>query len=168
MIISIIAAMDQNRLIGSENDLPWHLPVDMKYFKETTLGHYVLTGRKNYESIPEKFRPLKGRTNLVVSNSKIQFPGAIMISNIEEGIEIASRAGEKELFIIGGGQVFKQSMYLANKLYITLIHHQFNGDVFFPEINWKQWNIISRKDVVPDENNKYACSFIVAERISVQ
>jgi len=140
----------------------------MKYFKETTLGHYVLTGRKNYESIPEKFRPLKGRTNLVVSNSKIQFPGAIMISNIEEGIEIASRAGEKELFIIGGGQVFKQSMYLANKLYITLIHHQFNGDVFFPEINWKQWNIISRKDVVPDENNKYACSFIVAERISVQ
>ncbi|HMU78423.1 MAG TPA: dihydrofolate reductase, partial [Bacteroidia bacterium] len=70
--------------------------------------------------------------------------------------------------IIGGGQVFKQSMYLANKLYITLIHHQFNGDVFFPEINWKQWNIISRKDVVPDENNKYACSFIVAERISVQ
>ncbi len=160
--------MDQNRLIGSENDLPWHLPVDMKYFKETTLGHYVLTGRKNYESIPEKFRPLKGRTNLVVSNSKIQFPGAIMISNIEEGIEIASRAGEKELFIIGGGQVFKQSMYLANKLYITLIHHQFNGDVFFPEINWKQWNIISRKDVVPDENNKYACSFIVAERISVQ
>jgi len=168
MIISIIAAMDQNRLIGSENDLPWHLPVDMKYFKETTLGHYVPTGRKNYESIPEKFRPLKGRTNLVVSNSKIQFPGAIMISNIEEGIEIASRAGEKELFIIGGGQVFKQSMYLANKLYITLIHHQFNGDVFFPEINWKQWNIISRKDVVPDENNKYACSFIVAERISVQ
>jgi len=168
MIISIIAAMDQNRLIGSENDLPWHLPVDMKYFKETTLGHYVLTGRKNYESIPEKFRPLKGRTNLVVSNSKIQFPGAIMISNIAEGIEIASRAGEKELFIIGGGQVFKQSMYLANKLYITLIHHQFNGDVFFPEINWKQWNIISRKDVVPDENNKYACSFIVAERISVQ
>ncbi len=168
MIISIIAAMDQNRLIGTENDLPWHLPVDMKYFKETTLGHYVLTGRKNYESIPEKFRPLKGRTNLVVSNSKIQFPGAIMISNIEEGIEIASRAGEKELFIIGGGQVFKQSMYLANKLYITLIHHQFNGDVFFPEINWKQWNIISRKDVVPDENNKYACSFIVAERISVQ
>lgn len=168
MIISIIAAMDQNRLIGSENDLPWHLPVDMKYFKETTLGHYVLTGRKNYESIPEKFRPLKGRTNLVVSNSKIQFPGAIMISNIEEGIEIARRAGEKELFIIGGGQVFKQSMYLANKLYITLIHHQFNGDVFFPEINWKQWNIISRKDVVPDENNKYACSFIVAERISVQ
>lgn len=160
--------MDQNRLIGSENDLPWHLPVDMKYFKETTLGHYVLTGRKNYESIPEKFRPLKGRTNLVVSNSKIQFPGAIMISNIEEGIEIARRAGEKELFIIGGGQVFKQSMYLANKLYITLIHHQFNGDVFFPEINWKQWNIISRKDVVPDENNKYACSFIVAERISVQ
>ena len=148
--------------------MPWHLPVDMKYFKETTLGHYVLTGRKNYESIPEKFRPLKGRTNLVVSNSKIQFPGAIMISNIEEGIEIASRAGEKELFIIGGGQVFKQSMYLANKLYITLIHHQFNGDVFFPEINWKQWNIISRKDVVPDENNKYACSFIVAERISVQ
>jgi len=134
--------------------------------------------RKNSESIPEKFRPLKGRTNLVVSNSKIQFPGAIMISNIEEGIEIASRAGEKELFIIGGGQVFKQSMYLANKLYITLIHHQFNGDVFFPEINngdvffpeinWKQWNIISRKDVVPDENNKYACSFIVAERISVQ
>lgn len=168
MIISIIAAMDQNRLIGSENDLPWHLPVDMKYFKETTLGHYVLTGRKNYESIPEKFRPLKGRTNLVVSNSKIQFPGAIMISNIEEGIEIARGAGEKELFIIGGGQVFKQSMYLANKLYITLIHHQFNGDVFFPEINWKQWNIISRKDVVPDENNKYACSFIVAERISVQ
>lgn len=160
--------MDQNRLIGSENDLPWHLPVDMKYFKETTLGHYVLTGRKNYESIPEKFRPLKGRTNLVVSNSKIQFPGAIMISNIEEGIEIARGAGEKELFIIGGGQVFKQSMYLANKLYITLIHHQFNGDVFFPEINWKQWNIISRKDVVPDENNKYACSFIVAERISVQ
>lgn len=87
--------MDQNRLIGSENDLPWHLPVDMKYFKETTLGHYVLTGRKNYESIPEKFRPLKGRTNLVVSNSKIQFPGAIMISNIEEGIEIASRAGRR-------------------------------------------------------------------------
>lgn len=159
--------MDQNRLIGSENDLPWHLPVDMKYFKETTLGHYVLTGRKNYESIPEKFRPLKGRTNLIVSNSKIQFPGAILVSSIEEGVEIARKAGEKELFIIGGGQVFKQSMHLANRLYVTLIHHQFNGDVFFPQINWEQWKIISRKDVVPDENNKYACTFIVAERISV-
>lgn len=167
MLVSIIAAMDQNRLIGSENDLPWHLPVDMKYFKETTLGHYVLTGRKNYESIPEKFRPLKGRTNLIVSNSKIQFPGAILVSSIEEGVEIARKAGEKELFIIGGGQVFKQSMHLANRLYVTLIHHQFNGDVFFPQINWEQWKIISRKDVVPDENNKYACTFIVAERISV-
>ena len=131
MLVSIIAAMDQNRLIGAENDLPWHLPVDMKYFKETTLGHYVLTGRKNYESIPEKFRPLKGRTNLIVSNSKIQFPGAILVSSIKEGIEIARKAGEKELFIIGGGQVFKQSIHLANRLYVTLIHHQFNGDVFF-------------------------------------
>lgn len=167
MLVSIIAAMDQNRLIGAENDLPWHLPVDMKYFKETTLGHYVLTGRKNYESIPEKFRPLKGRTNLIVSNSKIQFPGAILVSSIKEGIEIARKAGEKELFIIGGGQVFKQSIHLANRLYVTLIHHQFNGDVFFPQINWEQWEIISRKDVVPDENNKYACTFIVAERITI-
>ena len=168
MIISIIAAMDQNRLIGSEsNDLPWHLPVDMKYFKDTTMGHYILTGRKHYESIPEKFRPLKGRTNLIVSNSKVQFPGASVISSIEEAIEIARKAGEKELFIIGGGQVFKQSMHHANKLYITLIHHQFNGNVFFPEINWKQWEIKSRKEVAPDENNSYACTFIVAERITV-
>lgn len=160
MKISLIAAMDQNRLIGADNGLPWHLPADMKYFKEKTLGHHILTGRKNYESIPEKYRPLPGRINFIVSRSKkCNYPGATCFSDVDAAVEQARKAGEKELFVIGGGELFSQFLYCADKMYITLIHHAFKGDVYFPEIDFEKWKMISREDHFADEKNAYDFSF---------
>ncbi len=164
MIISLIAAMDENQLIGSNNNLHWHLPADMKFFKETTSGHHVLTGRKNYESIPEKFRPLKDRVNLIVSRSKLNYPGAQVFSTIADAIDFAHQSGEKELFIIGGCEIFKQTLSLADRIYITLIHHVFEGDVFFPEIDWRNWNIQSKIFHQADEKNKFDFSIIKAHK----
>ena len=134
MNISIIVAVDENFLIGSNNNLPWHLPADMKFFKEKTTGHCVITGRKNYESIPEKFRPLPNRTNIVITRQKSYIAeGAIVVTSIEDAIEGAKQTNDEEIFIIGGGEIFKLALHLVNKIYLTVIHDKFDGDVYFPE-----------------------------------
>lgn len=167
MSISIIVAVAENNVIGKDNSLIWHLPADMKFFKEKTLGHCVITGRKNYESIPEKFRPLPGRTNIIITRQKnYNAPGAIVVGSIEEAIKRAKETNDKEIFIIGGAEIFKQTLDLTDKIYYTKIHHSFEGDTFFPEIDLKTWKEAARTDHNADEKNKYKYSFIEFDKIS--
>ncbi|MBA3705630.1 MAG: dihydrofolate reductase [Bacteroidetes bacterium] len=161
MSISIIVAVAENNVIGKNNSLIWHLPADMKFFKEKTTGHCVITGRKNYESIPEKFRPLPNRTNIIITHQKnYNAPGAIIVGSIEEAIKKAEQTDDKEIFIIGGAEIFKQTMHLADTIYYTKIYHLFEGDTFFPELKQQEWQEFNRTDHHADEKNKYRYSFI--------
>jgi len=167
MTISIIAAVSENGVIGKDNDLPWHLPADMKFFKDTTEGHHVIMGRKNYLSIPEKYRPLPNRPNVVVTRQgDFKAEGCIVVNSIEEGIETAKNNGDAEAFIIGGGEIYKQSLELGlvDKMYITRIHADFDGDVFFPEYDQEKWIEISREENHPDDRNPHSFTFLVLEK----
>lgn len=159
-MISIIVAISENNAIGKDNKLLWHMPADMKFFKEKTTEHCVITGRKNYESIPEKFRPLPNRTNIVVTRNKNhQAPGAIVVGSVEEAIEKAKQTSDTEIFIIGGAEIYKQSLHLCDKLYITNIHHSFEADTFFPEWNTNEWELMYKTDFSADAKNPYDYSF---------
>ena len=143
MKVSLIVAVSQNGVIGNDNDLIWHLPKDMKFFKDTTLDHHVIMGRKNFESIPHKFRPLPNRTNVVVTKQADYFAkDCIIVNSVEEGLNIARKNGDKEPFIIGGGQIYKLALErdLVDKIYLTKVHYNFEGDTFFPTLasKWKE------------------------------
>lgn len=187
MTISLIAAVANNGVIGKNNSLPWHLPADMKYFRDITMGHCVIMGRKNYDSIPLKYRPLEGRINIVITRQKnFTAPQCIVVHSIKEALEEAKqnlvpkgrntitpfRAGAQEVFIIGGAEIYRQTITLADKLYITHIHYAFEGDAFFPKIDLPRqrrgagrWRQTMRTDIQPDEKNKYPFSFCVYERM---
>jgi dihydrofolate reductase len=165
MIISLIAALTENRVIGKSNDLPWHLPDDMKYFMQTTLGHHVIMGRKNYESIPTKFRPLANRTNIVVTRQEeYDAAGCIVVNSIPAGIDIAIDNREAEIFIIGGAEIYAQSLAFANRLYLTEIQTSLEGDAFFPMFNQHEWNEVSRKHHPADAKHQYAFDFVIYEK----
>ncbi|MCB0494289.1 MAG: dihydrofolate reductase [Cyclobacteriaceae bacterium] len=165
MKISLIAAVAQNRVIGKENDLPWRLPDDMKYFMQTTSEHHVLMGRKNYDSLPDKFKPLPNRTNIVVTRqNNFEAAGCTIVSSIEKGIEIASQNNEEELFVIGGAQIYKQSLERADYLYLTEINAEIEGDTYFPEIDPSEWTEISRKPHDIDERHRYSFDFVIYKR----
>lgn len=162
MKISIIAAVAENNVIGKDNDLIWDIPRDMKFFKEKTKGHYVIMGRRNYDSIPEKYRPLPGRPNVIVTRQEgFKAPNCHVVNSIEEGIKLATEKGETEIFIIGGGQIYKDTIErkLANTMYLTWIHHDFEGDTFFPEFNNEEWTETAREKVTADEQNPYSFDF---------
>jgi len=164
-MISIIVAVANNNVIGKDNTLIWHLPADMKFFKEKTSGHCIITGRKNYESIPEKFRPLPNRTNIVITRQKnYEAPGAIVVGSIEEAIEKAKQTTDNEIFIIGGAEIYKQALPYVDKIYFTKIYHEFNGDVFFPKIEPSEWKETFRTKGTIDEKNKYEHDFITFEK----
>ncbi len=182
MQISLIAAVssmpssswppqkqDGNYVIGKNNQLVWRLPADMKYFREITEGHHVLMGRKNFLSIPQKFRPLVNRTNIIATHNKdfLKSPdqSCKVVHSIEEGISFSKQNNETELFIIGGGEIYSQTINLATKLYITWVHSAFGGDTFFPEINFLLWKEIFRQDFQVDEKHNFAYSFCVYEKI---
>ena len=163
MIVSAIAAYSKNRVIGIENQLPWHLPADMRYFMRTTKGHHVLMGRKTYESMGV---PLKNRTNIVVtSNPYYVGSGLVVVHSIKEGIDFARNNGEEELFIIGGADIYKQSLPLLDKLYVTEIDLEVSGgDAFFPEFSRDEWMLESKQDFEPDQKNKYPFTFFVFKK----
>lgn len=162
MIISLIAAVAENDVIGKNNDLPWHLPADMKYFRETTMGHCVVMGRKNYDSIPLKYRPLDGRTNIIVTRQKdFKAEGCIVVNTIEDALAECRRRNEAEVFIIGGGDIFNQTIGIADRIYYTKIHHHFEGDAFFPKLDDAKWKLVSKRDFPADAKNKYSFSFCV-------
>ncbi len=163
MIVSAIAAYSKNRVIGIENQLPWHLPADMRYFMRTTKGHHVLMGRKTYESMGV---PLKNRTNIVVtSNPYYVGSGLVVVHSIKEGIDFARNNGEEELFIIGGAEIYKQSLPLLDKLYVTEIDLEVSGgDAFFPAFSRDEWMLESKQDFKPDQKNKYPFTFFVFKK----
>lgn len=165
MIISFIAAISENNVIGRNGDLPWRLPDDMKYFMNTTKGHHVLSGRKNYESFPEKYRPLPDRTNLIVTGQKdYKAPGAKIFSSIDEALSFAEAAGEEELFVIGGGEIYRQLMDKADRLYITHVHARVEGDTVFPEIEAEKWEK-EKSEVHPtDAKHEFSFEFAVYHR----
>lgn len=168
MKISIIVAKAENDVIGKDNTLIWHLPADMKHFRSKTSGHCVITGRKNYESIPEKFRPLPNRTNIVITRQvDYSAPGAIVVDSIEKALKKAKELADSETFIIGGAEIYKQSMNLVDKLYITEIRHSFDGDVSFPSINSGVWKKTKEENFKKDDTNKYDYSFVEYEKSAI-
>jgi dihydrofolate reductase len=166
MNISMIAALAQNRVIGKNNDLPWSLPDDMKYFMQTTKGHHCIMGRKNYDSIPSKFKPLPLRTNIVVTRQKnLDAPGCVVVNDIQKGIRLSRDAKETEVFIIGGAEIYKEGMSVADRLYLTEIKADIEGDTYFPEVDHKKWKEKSRVHHPADEKHQYAFDFVVYERL---
>lgn len=160
-MISLLVAMDQKRTIGKNNDLPWHLPADLAYFKRVTMGHPIVMGRKTHESIG---RALPGRPNIIITKDKnYSAQGCRVIHSIEEikGIE---EKMEDEIFVIGGAQIFKETVQFADLLYITLIEKTFEGDTFFPEINKAEWELVLKEKGIKDERNPYDYFFLIYKR----
>jgi dihydrofolate reductase len=154
--------MAQNRIIGNKNQLPWHLPADLKYFKSVTLKKPIIMGRKTFESIG---KPLPERMNIVISsNPNFQSSDIYVASSLENAIALAGDA--KEIMIIGGAKVFAEALSKVKRLYITLINANINGDAYFPEINLDEWTEISRQNFNADDKNPYDYSFIILERIN--
>jgi dihydrofolate reductase len=165
MIISMIAAVSENGVIGRNNDLPWHLPDDMKYFMQTTKGHCVIMGRKNYESIPEKFRPLPNRVNIVVTRQKdFNAPGCIVVGSLEEALDKARARNTSEIFLIGGAEIYREGLAIANQLYLTEIKASIEGDVYFPSFNKTLWTEESRIQHATDERHCYSFDFVRYKR----
>ncbi|MDA0194456.1 MAG: dihydrofolate reductase [Bacteroidetes bacterium] len=165
MITSMIAAVAENGVIGKDNDMAWHLPDDMKYFMETTLGHHVIMGRKNYEAISTKFRPLRDRTNIIITrNESFKAVDCIVVHSLDKALNVADENGEEEAFIIGGGEIYKMGMKFANRLYITEINGDFDGDTFFPEWDKSEWLEISRKHHPVDDKHKNSFDYVIYTR----
>jgi dihydrofolate reductase len=165
MKISLVAAIAENGVIGKNNDLPWHLPDDMKFFMETTKGHYVILGRKNYESLPKKYQPLPNRTNVIVTRqSGYHAPGCLIVNSIEEAILVARDNGEREAMVIGGSEIYALSLPFADRLYLTEIKAAVDGDVTFPKFDKTEWKEISRVHHSQDARHAFAFDFVLYEK----
>jgi dihydrofolate reductase len=162
MKISIIAAIAEKNVIGKDNKIPWYIPADMKHFKEITWGHTVIMGQKTYESIG---KALPGRKNIVLSfDTDYKCSGCVATNSINEALRIAADYKETEVFIIGGASVYKQTINIAEKLYITKVHHKFEGDSFFPKIDLKIWRIDSLEKNGRDNTNPFDYDFMVYKK----
>ncbi|MBS1558978.1 MAG: dihydrofolate reductase [Bacteroidetes bacterium] len=165
MMISLIAAVARNGIIGKGNTLPWHLPDDMAYFMQTTQGHPVIMGRKNYESIPKKFRPLPNRENIVVTRNKdFTADGCYTVHDFQQAIDLARQFNQHEIFVIGGAEIYKLGLPLATRLYLTEIDADILGDTFFPPRNREQWKEVSRKHHEKDQRHLHSFDFVVYQR----
>lgn len=165
MKISVIVATSKNWVIGKDNKLPWHLPADLKYFKSITMSHCILMGRKTYESIG---KPLPGRTNIVITRNKDYNlnNGTIICSSLEEAYNYAGSVKETEAFVIGGAEIIKEALQTADKIYLTSIDENFEGDTFLNPIDYNVWKEIKRTSYSKDEVNPYSFSFVELERLS--
>ena len=166
MVVSLIVAVSENNVIGKNNDLIWNFPNDMKYFKDRTKGHFVIMGRKNFESIPQKYRPLPNRTNVVVTRQNtFQAEGCIVVNSIEDAIKKAENAADTEPFIIGGGEIYQLALkkQLIDRIYLTRIHHNYNGDTFFPTLG-QEWKLLNSKKHLADEKHIYDYDFEIYEK----
>jgi dihydrofolate reductase len=158
-ILSLLVAADENNLIGNNNKLPWHLPDDLKYFKNLTWAMPVIMGRKTFESVG---KVLPGRQNIVITrNHGWKYEGADVVHTIEEAIGLAKKRSVLEIFIIGGAEIFRTSMATADRIYMTRIHHVFEGDVYFPDIPVNEWKLAKEVFREKDEKNLYDHSFQV-------
>jgi dihydrofolate reductase len=163
MIISLIAAMDKNGIIGQNGRLPWRLPADMQRFVTLTMGKPVIMGRKTYDSIPAKFKPLSGRTNIIISrNAGYEAPGCLVVNSPEAALAAAGSAAE--VMIGGGSAIYEAFLPLAHRLYLTRIDAAFDGDAAFPAYQPEQWRITQQENHTPDEKNPYRYQFLTLER----
>jgi dihydrofolate reductase len=154
--LSLIVAMDENRLIGSANQLPWHLPADLAFFKRTTMGKPIVMGRKTFESIG---RALPGRRNIVITrNPQFSAEGCEVVDAID--VALASCSDHDELMLIGGASLYQQTMEQVSCMYITRIYHGFSGDTWFPEFDTARWTIENQQDFDADQRNPFAYSFV--------
>ena len=162
MIISLIVAMDENRGIGVDNRLPWHLSADLKRFKALTMGHHLVMGRKTYESIG---KPLPGRTSIIITrNPDYVVEGCIVVHSLEEALQTARERGEEEAFITGGGEIFNQALSLADRIYLTRVHAETNAQVYFPAFNEDAWIEKESTSHPADEKNDYPFTMKVLVR----
>jgi dihydrofolate reductase len=160
----IMAAKASNNIIGKDNDLVWHLPADLKFFKQTTKSHTLIMGRKTFESLAN---PLPQRDSWVITRNKnYQREGITVFNSLRSAIEAGEQKGLESIFILGGGEIYRQSMDLADKMIITEVHHEFEGDTHFPEIDPETWVEVSREEHTADEKNKYDFAFVQYERKS--
>ena len=158
--LSIIVATDEENGIGKNNQLLWHLPKDLAFFKKTTSGHAIIMGRKTFDSMG---KALPNRRNIVISRKKdLEIIGAEVYHDLKDA-QLAC-ASEKEVFIIGGGEIYKQALHLVHRLYLTKVHHTFEADTFFPMLEAKDWEVIIREDHQKDEKHAYDYSFIIMEK----
>ena len=158
-MIALIVAIDQNNAIGKDNQLLWHLPKDLSFFKNVTSGNAIIMGRKTFESIG---KALSNRRNIVISTQKdLQYAGAEITSSLNAAIELV---GNADCYIIGGGSIYQQSLTLVDRLYITKVADKFDADTFFPTINWDEWTLVSEEEHHADEKHAYAFSFCVYDK----
>ncbi len=162
--IAYVVAIDDNGLIGRENDLPWHLPDDLRWFRDRTMGKPCIMGRKTYESLPDRYRPLPGRLNIVVTrNTAYEAPGAVVVHSFDEALRAAGDA--EEIIVAGGADLFNAFMSLVDRLYLTRVHGAAEGDVYFPDYDPAQWREIYRQEHPADERHDYAFTWLILERI---
>ena len=164
MRLSIIVAMDKNRLIGVNGRLPWRLPDDMKWFREQTMGKPVVMGRKTFESIPDRFRPLPGRHNIVLTRrGDYEVEGVTAVHTLEA--VLAAAGAVDEIVVIGGAELYRQLLPQADRLYLTLIDAELTGDAYFPEIDPAAWREIFRQEHPADNRHDYPFTWLIWERI---
>ena len=162
MRLSIIAAVSANRVIGDHNSLPWKLPADLKRFQKLTMGHHLLMGRKTFESIGFV---LPGRITVVITHQPDYHPEGVLVAHsLEAALRLVDN--DSELFIAGGAEIYRQMLTLADRLYLTYIHKEFEGDARFPDFEKSDWKSVSREDREPDQDNTYSYSFVIYERKS--
>ncbi|MDX5345802.1 MAG: dihydrofolate reductase [Hymenobacteraceae bacterium] len=162
-MIAIVVATAENNAIGKNNELLWHLPADLKHFKQLTTGHPIIMGRKTFESIG---KPLPNRTSIIVTRqADYKQENCVVVQDVKSALEKAQELDE-QVFIIGGGEIYKEMLPFTDTIYLTKVHDTFDADTFFPELNPDNWQETEREDFKPDEKNKYAYSFITLKRKS--
>lgn len=160
MRLSAIVAMSENRAIGREQQIPWHLPADLKHFKAITMGYPIIMGRRTYESIG---KPLPGRSNIIVSRDvNFKVPDCVVVHSVGAALDAAAHS--KEIFVIGGATLYEALLPRTQRLYLTIVHQVIEGDTYFPELQLSEWREVERIDHEPDEHNSYAYSFLTLDR----
>ncbi|MFD2288379.1 dihydrofolate reductase [Pedobacter petrophilus] len=159
--LAIAVAVGENLAIGKDNQLLWHMPADLKFFKQTTSGHTVVMGRKTFDSVG---KPLPNRRNIVITrDAALKIDGAEVVTSLDEALEI-TKTEEKPVFIVGGAEIYRQALPKTETLYLTTIHHSFDADTFFPEFERSEWEVLSSEHHQADEKNKYDYTFEVLKR----
>lgn len=160
-MISIIVAIAQNGTIGDKNALLWHIKEDMRFFRTTTSGHAVVMGRKTFDSLGSK--PLPKRKNIVITRSDREFEGAFAAHSLEEAVRMAE--GDEEIFIIGGAQIYREALAIADRMYITRVEHDYEGDTTFPEVDYNLWKLIAEERHERGEEYEWPFAFLIYDRV---
>jgi dihydrofolate reductase len=164
MRVSIIVAVAENGIIGRDGELPWHLSADLQHFKRITMGHTIIMGRRTWESIG---RPLPGRKSIVVSRQldyATGFEDVPRVGSLDDALQLAATAGDAEAFIIGGAELYREALSRADRLHVTRVRAQVEGDTAFPAVDWDQWQFVQGDEHAADDNNDYDYAFEVYER----